>query len=358
MHNKEKAAGGYAQYLLPAFIVFSLVYFAFVAKNALFPFVLSAALAYILSPVIRYFEVRGIKRGYAVVALYLVAGIVLGGGIYLLVRSLSSELQSLQVHWPAYAERIQTYFLTMNAKLVQTYPVFKNVDLTGKLAGLLEGVPQLILALLPALTLLFIVPFITFFMLAAGSDIIDYILDHLPARNAELVLHIASRIDASLGNYLRGILTEAFVIFLIALAGLYLMDLNYAAVIAIVIGVSSMVPYLGAIVGFIVSSIVAYFQFGTLLPILKIGLFFGGIRFFDDWFLQPYIMKKAVALNPAVILLALMAGGEIGGIWGVIFSIPVTCIIKEIFQIAIELQETEFRWKPKPEPSRISIPYT
>ena len=86
------------------------------------------------------------------------------------------------------------------------------------------------------------------------------------------------------------------------------------------------------------------------MPIIKILAFFTGIRFFDDWFLRPYIMKKAVDLNPAIILLALMAGAEIGGIWGVIFSIPVTCIIKEILQIAVELQETEFRWKPKPEP--------
>ena len=94
------------------------------------------------------------------------------------------------------------------------------------------------------------------------------------------------------------------------------------------------------------------------ITIIKIMIFFTGIRFFDDWVLQPYIMKKAVELSPAIILLALMAGAEIGGMWGVVFSIPVTCIVKEILQIAVELQETEFRWKPKPEPTRISIPYT
>ena len=208
------------------------------------------------------------------------------------------------------------------------------------------------------LALLFIVPFITFFMLIGGAGMLDYLVDHLPARHAEIIHHVASRIDGSLGNYLRGILTEAFVIFLIAFAGLLLMDLNYAAVIAIVIGFSSLIPLLGPIVGAVLSAIVAYLQFGTILSVIKILAFFTGIRLFDDWFLQPYIMKKAVNLNPAIILLALMVGAEIGGIWGVIFSIPVTCIIKETMQIAVELQETEFRWKPKPEPTRISIPYT
>ena len=358
MPTETQQKKNYTQFLLPAFIGLALVYFVVLAKGAIFPFILSAALAYILSPMIKYFEVRGIKRSYAVAGLYLGAGALLFIVVYLLMHFLSFELESLQQSWPEYAERIQLFVTKLNAKLVKDYPFLASLRLEQKLDHLLELAPQLILSMLPMLTLLFIVPFITFFMLVGGSGIIDYLLDHLPSRHAEIILHIASRIDGSLGNYLRGILTEAFIIFLIAFGGLLLLDLNYAAVIAILIGFSSLVPYLGAIVGAVLSSIVAYLQFGTIVPIIKILGFFTGIRFFDDWFLQPYIMKKAVDLNPAIILLALMAGAEIGGIWGVIFSIPVTCIIKEIMQIAVELQETEFRWKPKPEPTRISIPYT
>ena len=348
----------YTQFLLPALIGLALIYFVVLAKDAIFPFILSAALAYIISPVITYFEVRGIKRTFAVACLYLGAGALVFIVLYLLFHFLSFDLESLQQSWPQYAERLQAYVTNLNTKLVKNYPILAKIGLEQKLTHLLEAAPQFILGLIPALSLLFIVPFITFFMLIGGTSIIDYLLDHLPAKHTELILHIASRIDGSLGNYLRGILTEAFIIFLIAFTGLLLFDLNYASVIAILIGISSLVPYLGAVVGAVVSSIVAYLQFESIVPIFKILLFFVGIRFFDDWFLQPYIMKKAVALNPAIILLALMAGGEIAGIWGVLFSIPVTCIIKEILNIAVELQETEFRWKPKPEPTRISIPYT
>ncbi len=358
MQTENQNKVSYAQFLLPVSIGLAAVYFVVLAKAAVFPFILSAALAYILSPVIKYFEVRGIKRTYAVAGLYIGAGAMIFIIVYLLMSLLSVELESLKQDWPSYAGRIQAFTMKMNAKLVKDYPFLSSLRLEQKLDHLLELVPQLILSILPMMTLLFIVPFITFFMLVGGAGILDYLVDHLPARHAEIIHHIASRIDGSLGNYLRGILTEAFVIFLITFTGLLLMNLNYAAVIAITIGLSSLVPYLGAIVGAVLSSIVAYLQFGALLPILKLLAFFTGIRFFDDWFLQPYIMKKAVDLNPAIILLALMAGAEIGGIWGVIFSIPVTCIIKEIMQIAIELQETEFRWKPKPEPTRISIPYT
>jgi len=353
---KQKTS--YTQFLLPAAIGLALIYFVVLAKAAIFPFILSAALAYILNPLIRYFEVRGIKRSYAVAGLYIGAGVLVFIVVYLLFHFLSFELESLQQSWPEYAGRLQQFMLNLNAKLVKNYPFLASLRLEQKLDHFLEVAPQFILELLPALTLLFVVPFITFFMLIGGSGIIDYLLSHLPSKHAEIILHITSRIDASLGNYLRGILTEACIIFLISFTGLLAMNLNYAAFIAILIGISSIVPYLGAIVGAVTSSIVAYLQFGTLVPIVRILAFFTGIRFFDDWFLQPYIMKKAVKLNPAIILLALMAGWELGGIWGVIFSIPVTCIIKEIVQIAVELQETEFHWKPKPEPTRISIPYT
>ncbi len=358
MANEPAAKRSYREFILPVFIVLGFAYMLVLAKGAVFPFILSAALAYILNPIIKYFEVRGIKRLYAVIGLYMTVGVLIFVCIYLLFHFLSFEMDTLQQSWPAYADRIQQFVLNLNSKLVNSYPFLASLKLNEKLTHVLEIIPQFLLTLIPVLTLLFVVPFITFFILLGGSDILDYLMDHVPSRHAEIILHIASRIDASLGNYLRGILTEALIIFLIAFSGLLVMDLNYSAFIAILIGFSSLVPYAGAFVGAVVSSIVAYLQFGTTLPIIKILIFFTGLRFMDDWFLQPYIMKKAVKLNPAIVLFALLAGWELGGIWGIIFSIPVTCVIKEIIQIAVELQETEFRWKPKAEPTRISIPYT
>jgi predicted PurR-regulated permease PerM len=285
-------------------------------------------------------------------------GVVIALIIYLLVHFLSSELKIFQQNWPDYELQIKATVIDMNSKLELKYPFTKSLHLYEKLQHLREVIPQYIIAFLPVLTYAFIIPFVTFFFLIGGGSIIDYLLDHFPSKYTEIILHITSRIDGSLGNYLRGILTEAFIIFLITFAGLYMLHLNYAGFIAILIGVSSLVPYLGAVVGAVVSSGVAYFQFHEFMPIVKILIFFGGIRFLDDWVIQPNIMKKAVELSPAIILFALMAGETVGGIWGVIFAIPVTCIIKELVQIGVELQESEFRWKPKPEPTRISIPYT
>jgi len=348
----------FREYVLPSFIVIFTLFLIILTKGSLFPIILSATLAYVLYPLIKFLEVRGIKRIYAVLALYLIAGIGIFLAVYFLFQLVSFEFSGFQKAWGTYTQKIFHSIEGANKQLSSIFPFLSKFNISGKINLLVQEIPQLILGFMPALTLFFVVPFITFFMLLGGPEIMDYILDHIPSKYVEVILHILSRIDASLGNYMRGIITEAFIIFAIAFVGLILMQLNYAVIIAIIIGISSLVPYLGAFVGAVISSIVAYFQHGGFIYVFNILLFFGAIRFFDDWFLQPLVMKKAVKLNPAIVVFALMAGFEIAGIWGVIFAIPVTCILKELLQIMLELQETEFRWKPKPHPTRISIPYT
>ncbi len=179
----------------------------------------------------------------------------------------------------------------------------------------------------------------------------------IPAKYVEIVAHVTNEIDESLGNYLRGIMLEAMVLFVLALAGLFMMQINYAGPIAVVMGFSCLVPYVGPVVGGLLGAVVAFLQYGSLVMVLKVLLFFVGIRFIDDWFLQPLILERAGKVHPALIIFAIMAGAEMFGIWGVIFAMPVTCIAKVLLGIAFELQRTEFAWKPKPEPTRISIPY-
>lgn len=348
----------YTQYIFPASLLLFFLILVIYAKAAVFPLILSSTLAYILNPFVNYFEVRGIKRIYIVTGLYIIAGIFFALLIFLISNFMSFDIETFKTDWPQYFVKIEKIISDFNSKLVKILPALSGLNLSDKIISYLLKIPDYAVKFLPSLILVFIVPFITFFMLLSGSSIFDYVLDHVPSKNVELLLHITTRIDESLGNYLRGIITEAFVVFLIAFLGLFLMQINYFSFIAIMVGLSSLVPYMGAIVGASLASLVAYFQYQSVFVVLKVLIFFGAIRFFDDWFLQPYVMRRAVNLNPAVIIFALMAGAEIYGFWGVVFAIPVTCVIKEVLQISLELQESEFSWKPKPEPARISIPYT
>lgn len=356
--NRARARVNYTQFVIPLVILSVILLIIKIASNSLLPFILSAALAYVINPLVNYFVIRGFKRYSVVILLYIVAAAIIFVLGYIFVNFVSSQFMSFYDNWPVYVEKMRQLFQVANDKVVVKYPFLAQFQIQHKILSMMASVPQYVLGALPALSFLFLVPFISFFMLVGGDSVINYILSHIPARRTELILHVMSRIDVSLGNYLRGMLTEAFMLFLIAMLGLTLLGINYAAVLSIIIGLSGLIPYLGAIVGAVIASIVAYVQYGSFIPVLKVLLFFLGIRFFDDWFMQPFIMKKAVELNPALVIFSLMAGWEVAGFWGIVFSIPVTCILKELLFISVEIQEAEFDWKPKPQPVRTSIPYT
>lgn len=347
--------------LIPAFTLLGIIALLISARGAVFPFIISIAVAYLLNPIVEMFESRGVKRVYAVSWIYLVFGLALTVAGIILVPLINAQSAAIAQSWPEYMTKIQALLNEMQEKIYTSTPALRQVGswqtLFGKVSVLLEKLPGFILGLIPVMTTLLLVPLIVFFFLLDGPLMINAIKNLIPSKYVEIVAHITNEIDESLGNYLRGIMLEAMILFVLALVGLFAMNINYAGPIAVVMGFSCLVPYVGPIIGGILGGIVAFLQYGTLYPVLKVILFFISLRFIDDWFLQPLILERAVKVHPAIIIFAIMAGAELFGIWGVIFAMPVTCIIKVLLAIAFELQRTEFAWKPKPEPTRISIPY-
>ena len=111
------------------------------------------------------------------------------------------------------------------------------------------------------------------------------------------------------------------------------MGIDNAIVIALLSGVSSFVPYLGAIVGALVGGGMAFYQFGTLSAAMKVIALFAGIRLADEILLQPVIARHSVHLHPMVFLLALVLGGEMFGFMGLVFAIPAACILKTLISV-------------------------
>jgi predicted PurR-regulated permease PerM len=345
------------EFILPVILTVAIAYLLIKANTSFFPIILSIALAYVLDPLISYFEMKGFKRLHILSAFYLVAGfIAVYLGIYL-INVLIDQMSTLKDQWPQYLNKFQGFYLNIEAKVSSVLPFLKWDSLSPQLTNLGEKIPNIVFGIIPALTLFFLVPFFTFFLLLDGRKIIDSFLNLLPSKTVETTLYIFSQTDETLGNYIRGILLEATSLFTLALVGLSLMNFEYASAIALVIGITSLVPYLGVIVGAIVSGAAAYVQFGTALSVINVLLFFTFLKIVDDAFLVPNIFKRAVRIHPIVIVFALTAGGELFGIWGVVFAMPVTCIIKVILSIVIELHRSAFNWKPKSQPERISIPY-
>lgn len=333
--------------------------------HVLLPFLFAFALAYVLNPLVERTQSLGLRREVAVVALYLLAGL----GAWLAAGALAQfavgEFKDLQLQAPAYLSRARAFLAALetraDARLPYPLALPHKWELSaGSLAERAGSVPSYLIGVVPLVSLLFLVPFISFFALVGGPDWVERFIQFCPSRYVEQAVHLISDIDSALGNYVRGLIVVAAAISAASFLGLVLLGVDQALFIALLAGFSSFVPYLGAIVGAVVGGLIAGFQFGTVAAGLKVVVLFAGIRAGDEMLLQPFMAKHSVHLHPLVFLATFMIGGELFGFVGLLFAVPVACILKALVSVAWSWYSTENRLKT-PDAAVLDaavIPYT
>ena len=331
----------------------------------LIPFALGFAVAYVLGPIAGAAEVRGLRRQTVVVASYLIIAATLALLAGTLLPMLGRSLASLQTDAPGYAARMRTEWTSAQQDAVTRFPFLAKQIMTldanraaDRMIEAAQSLPSYLLSFFPLLSLLFLIPFISFFLLVDGPASIDRLIQRCPSRYVEQALHLVSEIDHSLGAYLRGLILVAAALTLASFFGLWLLGVNQAFWIAVLCGVSSFVPYLGAIMGMVVGGLAASFQFGTAAAGLKVVLLFVVIRLCDEIFLQPTIAKRSVHLHPLVFLFTFMTGGELFGFIGLVFAVPVACVIKALIDVAWSWYSSEARWRVVEGVDSASVPFT
>jgi predicted PurR-regulated permease PerM len=333
-------------------------------RPVLIPFALAFAAAYILNPLAAAAEVRGLRRSVVVIGAFVLAGLTLAGAAGTLIPMGVSELSSLQQEAPAYAARLKLAWLDFQLMAAERLPFaaahIRDVDPAVVVAPLLDTathLPKYLMSAVPLLSLLFLIPFIGFFALLDGPNSITGMIQRCPSRYVEQMMHLSSEIDRSLGAYLRGLVIIALAIAAASYVGLKLLGVNQAFWISVLAGVTSFVPYLGAIVGMVVGGLAAAFQFGTMAAGLKVVLLFLVIRLADEIILQPYIAKHSVHLHPLLFLFTFMTGGDLFGFIGLLFAVPVACVIKALLTVAWSWYSSESHWSVE-ESDAPPVPYT
>jgi predicted PurR-regulated permease PerM len=348
---------------LPLAVAAALSYFLFKVHEILLPFVLAAALAYLMSPVVRFFEVRGLRRGPVVIFLYASVMTLLAVFSYKLAAIAATEAQEAAHNMPMYVEKGGQALtrLRSDARMDGRFSVLlDDIADHGKEwpQDILSRMPSFALGVLPVLEVAFLVPFIGFFIIREGPRWRDQIVAFVPSRYVEMMLNLFFELDNSLGRYVRGILLEALCVGCLAFVGFWGIGLSYALQIAVVVGLANVVPYVGPVIGVFLGGSVALFQWGTFGGLVKVILVCVGVRLFEDWFIQPTVLQKAVHLHPVLVVFALMSGAELFGFWGLMFAVPVACMAKVLLEIFWPWYRSQYGFvsaPPLPEVNRIPL---
>jgi len=176
---------------------------------------------------------------------------------------------------------------------------------------------------------LVLVPILVFFFLKDRAMIGQWVRGYLPRERA-LITRVGQEMNRQIANYIRGKVMEMAICGGVTYIGFIAMGLNYSALLALLVGVSVVVPYVGAVVVTVPVALIALFQWGWSDQFIYLMAVYGIIQTLDGNVLVPLLFSEAVNLHPVAIICAVLLFGGLWGFWGVFFAIPLATLFKAV----------------------------
>lgn len=318
------------------------IYFLYLVRGILFPFLIASVIAYVVNPLIEKLLNRGFSRTGAIVLLF---GMILTVFLIIFVFALPlvvEELNRLSQTLPSYVGILQDYidqFATDIQRIKLPAIVKQLADQTLEKAeevglGLINWLTDLILSIFSHVVGLVIAPIIAFYILKDLEGISDSLNSWIPVKYWDQVYRLWLEINAVISGFLRGQFLVAMIIALLTTIGLLFLQVNFAIVLGIIAGAFNIIPYLGPILGAIPAIVIVLVN--SPWKALAVSALFLAIQQIEGAIISPRIMSNQVGLNPLSVIFAILAGGELGGLFGMILAVPIVGIVKVILKFIVE----------------------
>lgn len=304
--------------------------------SVLAPVLAGIIIAYVLEGLVKKVSYFGVPRIFSVIISFslfiaLVVMFLLG-----LVPLVSRQLTQLITTLPAILDKAQTLMLA----LPEMYPLldrgnFEEMvsNFNSQLVNLGQSVVSAslhsVVDVFTILVFLIVVPLLVFFLLKDKDKILNWLRRYLPDENG-LAFEVWKDVDIKMGNYIRGKMLEILIVGVATYIALAILGLKYAATLSLFVGLSVIIPYVGAIAVTIPVALIAWFQWGASSDFLYVVGWYLFIQFLDGNILVPLLFSEVVNMHPAAIIIAVLVFGGLWGVWGVFFAIPLATLIQAV----------------------------
>lgn len=204
-------------------------------------------------------------------------------------------------------------------------------------------------SLIAVLVYLVLMPLLVFFFLKDKNLILAWAKRYLPGPGS-LSAKIWSEVDAQTSNYVRGKAWEILIVSVVSFATFMILGLDYAVLLAVLVGLSVLVPYIGVTVMYLPITLVAYFQFGFSGSFFYVLTAYTVIQLLDGNLLAPLLLSEVVNLHPVAVITAVLLFGGLWGFWGVFFAIPLATLVQAILRAWPQPEDEEGGTQDTPEP--------
>ena len=324
-------------------VIFSLAILLFFIVISFFgsiltPFMISIVVAYLLVGMQKKIQSYDVSANVALIITFSVF-IITGAALLIwLVPLLYMQLQAFILDVPNLINNFLDFISGLPAKfpdLVSSEQIsifFQAVseEVSAIAQNIVKSSISGIQSAITFLLYIILFPILVYFFLFDRKNIIEGFLKIIPGKR-EMLTNIWSEMDIQLSNYVRGKTIEIFIVGIAAAIIFASLGLKYSALLSVLVGLSVIIPYVGAFLVTIPIVVVGLLQFGLGTEFyLLIGLYLL-LQALDGNLLVPIIFSETVKLHPVVIILAVFIFGSMFGFWGVFFSIPIATFIKAVW---------------------------
>lgn len=330
--------------LIVLFVGFSLLVYSL--RSVLTPFIYAAALVYLLQPGVDFLEKRGLSRLNGILVSYLILILIFSLVMVFVIPVVVDETTNLIRDLPRYVRLGQVTF----SRYLKTFREFRIPSeaadvisqalnqLKRSLLSLLARVPRATMGLFGAFFNLVLAPIIAFYALKDLELIKRGALRLIPLPYREEGRLILGKVDRALRGFVRGQLTDAIIIGILSSIGLAVLGIDFAVIIGMLAGFFNLIPYFGPIIGSIPAIIIALINYSAWRAFAVIVMFLI-VQQLDSQVINPYLMRRYVGLHPLLVIFALLAGGLLLGLLGMLIAVPVTAVAMVLTGHLLEKRE-------------------
>jgi predicted PurR-regulated permease PerM len=300
------------------------------------PAVIAIAVIYVLNPIVSRLEGRGVARWLGSCLSYtILLGLLILLG-YLIIPSIADQARELAENFPTIYDDLVVDLegwagdVGLNDLDLPDYgELQENLSDSGFFNDQLAEITDVTLGVLETLFLLILAPVIAFYVLLDLPTLRRKAMELIPMQHRAESAHVARQLGAAVGGFLRGQLLVALIVGVMTSFGFWLVGLPFWLLIGMIAGLLNIIPFVGPWVGGTLGVLVALAtrDLATALWAAGVAVI---VQQIDNHFVSPTVLRVTVRLHPALIILGLIAGGALGGFWGLVLTVPVMAATKII----------------------------
>lgn len=309
-----------------------------VFSNIFIPLLIGLVLYYLFNPIISFFEKKKVPRLVSIILFYLVLILLLVWASSAAIPAFYEQIEMLVQAFPGYIESLSSSLEPFFSRFISS----DNFNqLSAQVEGLLSDLPaqavdflqggitglsNVISSVTNVVVTTIFVPVILFFLLKDDKQFAATFINILPPSWRKDFIRVIKEMSNQAGSYVKGQMIIATALGLMTYIGFKIIGLNFAGVLGVTTGLLSVIPYIGPTLSFIPALTIALLS--SWFMVVKLLIVWVAVQFIEGNILQPNIMGQQLSIHPLTIIIILFVAGDMAGVFGMIFGVPIYAILK------------------------------